>query len=79
MEGWDLLEIWQFTGHTNEGTFKSYFKPTSEHERIRRENILLRNEKLQRADLQSKQIEELQKQIEELKNQNGKIINLNAV
>lgn len=79
MEGWDLLEIWEFTGHTNEGTFKSYFKPTSEHERIRRENILLRNEKLQRADLQSKQIEELQKQIEELKNQNGKIINLNAV
>jgi hypothetical protein len=68
-----------FTGHTNEGTFKSYFKPTSEHERIRRENILLRNEKLQRADLQSKQIEELQKQIEELKKQNGKIINLNAV
>lgn len=63
IEGWDLLEIWQYTGHTNEGTFKTYFKPTFEHEQIRQENIKLRNEKLQRIDLQAKQINELQNQM----------------
>ncbi|MDP9954796.1 integrase [Epilithonimonas hungarica] len=77
IEGWDLLEIFQYTGHTDEKTFKGYFKPTAEHERIRKENILARNEKLQRVDLQNQQIEELKKQIEELTRQNAKVININ--
>ena len=66
IEGWDLLEIWQYTGHTSESSFKTYFKPTSEHERLRQENIKLRNEKLQKYDLQSEQIRVLQEKIEEM-------------
>lgn len=66
IEGWDLLEIWQYTGHTNETTFKTYFKPTFEHERIRQENIKLRNEKLQKIDLQTKELELLKKQMAEM-------------
>jgi len=66
IEGWDLLEIWQYTGHTNENTFKTYFKPTSEHEHLRQESIKLRNEKLQKYDLQSEQIRALQEKIEEM-------------
>ena len=63
MEGWDLLEIWQYTGHTDESVFKMYFKPTFEHEQIRQESIKARNEKLQRVDLQAKQIEDLHKRM----------------
>ena len=66
IEGWDLLEIWQYTGHTNENTFKTYFKPTSEHEHLRQESIKSRNEKLQKYDLQSEQIRALQEKIEEM-------------
>ena len=66
IEGWDLLEIWQYTGHTNENTFKTYFKPTSEHEQLRQESIKSRNEKLQKYDLQSEQIRALQEKIEEM-------------
>lgn len=66
IDGWDLLEIWQYTGHTNESTFKTYFKPTDEHELLRQKNIKLRNEKLQRFDLQAEQLRDLQKQLEEL-------------
>lgn len=66
LEGWELLEIWQYTSHTNEGTFKTYVKPTFEHERIRRENIKLRNEKLQKVDLQTKEIENLKQQMAEM-------------
>lgn len=72
IEGWDLLEIWSYTGHTNESTFYGYFKPTQQHERIRRQNITSRNERLQKIDLQSKQIENLQKQIDELSKLVGK-------
>lgn len=64
MEGWDLLEIWQYTGHTDESVFKTYFKPTFEHEQIRQESIRVRNEKIQKFDLQAKQIESLQNQIQ---------------
>ncbi|HIC8646206.1 TPA: tyrosine-type recombinase/integrase [Elizabethkingia meningoseptica] len=67
MEGWDLLEIWQYTGHTDESVFKTYFKPTFEHEQIRQDSIKARNEKLQRVDLQAKQIEELQNQMQKMK------------
>lgn len=67
IEGWDLLEIWQYTGHTNESTFKTYFKPTLEHERIRQENIKRRNEKLQKFDLQAEQIRKLQQELQEMK------------
>lgn len=85
IEGWDLLEIWSYTGHTNESTFYGYFKPTREHEKIRRENIINRNERLQKVDLQTKQIEDLQKQLNELsklvseekKEELAKIININ--
>ncbi|WP_312390922.1 tyrosine-type recombinase/integrase [Chryseobacterium sp.] len=66
IEGWDLLEIWSYTGHTNESTFYGYFKPTQQHEKIRRQNIVNRNERLQKVDLQSKQIEDLQNQLNEL-------------
>ena len=61
-----MLEIWQYTGHTNENTFKTYFKPTSEHEQLRQESIKSRNEKLQKYDLQSEQIRALQEKIEEM-------------
>lgn len=74
LDGWDLLEIWQFTGHTNEGTFKGYVKPTPEHERIRKENIIGRNEKLLRVDILQKQIDELSKLIP--KESLGKIIKI---
>ncbi|WP_343641839.1 tyrosine-type recombinase/integrase [Chryseobacterium sp.] len=67
MEGWDLLEIWQYTGHTDESVFKMYFKPTFEHEQIRQESIKARNEKLQKVDLQAKQIDELQSQVQKMK------------
>lgn len=85
IEGWDLLEIWSYTGHTNESTFYGYFKPTREHEKIRRENIINRNERLQKVDLQTKQIKDLQKQLNELsklvseekKEELAKIININ--
>ncbi|UTX50782.1 tyrosine-type recombinase/integrase [Chryseobacterium sp. MA9] len=63
IEGWDLLEIWQYTGHTDESVFKTYFKPTFEHEQVRQESIKARNEKLQRVDLQAKQIEDLHKRM----------------
>jgi len=66
IEGWDLLEIWQYTGHTSESSFKTYFKPTSEHEHLRQESIKSRNEKLQKYDLQSEQIRALQEKIEEM-------------
>ena len=71
IEGWDLLEIWQYTGHTNENTFKTYFKPTSEHEQLRQESIKSRNEKLQKYDLQSEQIRALQEKIEEMSKKLG--------
>ena len=64
IEGWDLLEIWQYTGHTSESSFKTYFKPTSEHERLRQENIKLRNEKLQKYDLLSEQMRALEEKLE---------------
>ncbi|UTX46674.1 tyrosine-type recombinase/integrase [Chryseobacterium sp. MA9] len=67
IEGWDLLEIWQYTGHTDESVFKTYFKPTFEHEQIRQESIKVRNEKLQKVDLQSKEIEELKSQLQKMK------------
>ncbi|MCA6068960.1 tyrosine-type recombinase/integrase [Chryseobacterium sp. RG1] len=66
IEGWDLLEIWQYTGHTDESVFKTYFKPTFEHEQIRKESIIARNEKLQKADLQTKEIEELKAQMQKM-------------
>lgn len=66
MEGWDLLEIWQYTGHTDESVFKTYFKPTFEHEQIRQESIKARNEKLQKADLQTKEIQELKAQMQKM-------------
>lgn len=85
IEGWDLLEIWSYTGHTNEATFYGYFKPTQQHEKIRRQNIINRNERLQKVDLQTKQIENLQKKLDELsklvseekKEELAKIININ--
>lgn len=67
IEGLDLLEIWQYTGHTNEGTFRIYFRPTFEHEQIRKESIKHRSEKLQKVDLQAKQIDELQSQVQKMK------------
>lgn len=66
IEGWDLLEIWQYTGHTDESVFKTYFKPTFDHEQIRKESIIARNEKLQKADLQTKEIEELKAQMQKM-------------
>ncbi|MDC8098601.1 tyrosine-type recombinase/integrase [Chryseobacterium rhizosphaerae] len=66
IEGWDLLEIWQYTGHTDESIFKTYFKPTFEHEQIRQESIKARNEKLQKVDLQTKEIEELKAQMQKM-------------
>ncbi|WBV61683.1 tyrosine-type recombinase/integrase [Chryseobacterium camelliae] len=66
IEGWDLLEIWQYTGHTDESVFKTYFKPTFDHEQIRKESIIVRNEKLQKADLQTKEIEELKAQMQKM-------------
>ncbi|WP_160136252.1 tyrosine-type recombinase/integrase [Chryseobacterium sp. c4a] len=85
MEGWDLLEIWQYTGHTDESVFKTYFKPTFEHEQIRQESIKARNEKLQKADLQTKEIEELKAQMQKMQEliesgnieQLAEIININ--
>ncbi|WP_079243048.1 tyrosine-type recombinase/integrase [Chryseobacterium indologenes] len=85
MEGWDLLEIWQYTGHTDESVFKTYFKPTFEHEQIRQESIKARNEKLQRVDLQAKQIQELHERMQKIKEliesgnteQLAEIININ--
>ncbi|MDR6459255.1 integrase [Chryseobacterium vietnamense] len=66
IEGWDLLEIWQYTGHTDESVFKTYFKPTFDHEQIRKESIIARNEKLQKVDLQTKEIEELKAQMRKM-------------
>lgn len=85
MEGWDLLEIWQYTGHTDESVFKTYFKPTFEHEQIRQESIKARNEKLQKADLQTKEIQELKAQMQKMQEliesgnmeQLAEIININ--
>lgn len=85
IEGWDLLEIWQYTGHTDESVFKTYFKPTFEHEQVRQESIKARNEKLQKVDLQAKQIVELQSQVQKMKEliesgnteQLAEIININ--
>lgn len=74
IEGWDLLEIWQYTGHTNERTFREYFNPTFEHEKLRKENIRTRNEKLKRVDLWDKEKEELKRQIEELKKEKDKML-----
>ncbi|MGL6127732.1 hypothetical protein, partial [Chryseobacterium artocarpi] len=87
MEGWDLLEIWQYTGHTDESVFKTYFKPTFEHEQIRQESIKARNEKLQKADLQTKEIQELKAQMQKMQEliesgnieQLAKIINLKNI
>lgn len=87
IEGWDLLEIWQYTGHTDESVFKTYFKPTFEHEQVRQESIKARNEKLQKVDLQTKEIEELKAQIQKMqeiiesgnKEQQAKIINLKNI
>ncbi|WP_284464733.1 phage integrase SAM-like domain-containing protein [Chryseobacterium sp.] len=87
IEGLDLLEIWQYTGHTDESVFKTYFKPTFEHEQVRQESIKARNEKLQKVDLQTKQIEELQDQIAKMQElidngnieQLAKIINLKNI
>ncbi|MDO3425954.1 tyrosine-type recombinase/integrase [Chryseobacterium sp. APV1] len=85
IEGWDLLEIWQYTGHTDESVFKTYFKPTFEHEQIRKESIKARNEKLQKADLQTKEIEVLKAQMQKMQEliesgnmeQLAEIININ--
>lgn len=85
IEGWDLLEIWQYTGHTDESVFKTYFKPTLEHEQIRKESIKARNEKLQKVDLQTKEIEELKAQMQKMQEliesgnieQLAEIININ--
>ncbi|PZU02220.1 MAG: hypothetical protein DI622_21210 [Chryseobacterium sp.] len=85
IEGWDLLEIWQYTGHTDESVFKTYFKPTFEHEQVRQESIKLRNEKIQKADLQTKEIEELKAHIQKMQEliesgsteQLAEIININ--
>lgn len=85
IEGWDLLEIWQYTGHTDESVFKTYFKPTFEHEQIRKESIKARNEKLQKVDLQTKEIEVLKAQMQKMKeliesgniDQLAEIININ--
>ncbi|WP_343659643.1 tyrosine-type recombinase/integrase [Chryseobacterium sp.] len=87
IEGWDLLEIWQYTGHTDESVFKTYFKPTFDHEQIRKESIMARNEKLQKADLQTKEIEELKAQMQKMQEliesgnleQLAKIINLKNI
>jgi integrase len=87
IEGWDLLEIWQYTGHTDESVFKTYFKPTFDHEQIRKESIIARNEKLQKADLQTKEIEELKAQMQKMQEfiesgnmeQLAKIINLKNI
>ena len=61
------MEIWQYTGHTDESVFKTYFKPTFEHEQVRQESIKARNEKLQKVDLQAKRIDELQSQVQKMK------------
>lgn len=87
IEGWDLLEIWQYTGHTDESVFKTYFKPTFDHEQIRKESIIARNEKLQKVDLQTKEIEELKAQMQKMQEliesgnmeQLAKIINLKNI
>ncbi|WP_411897465.1 phage integrase SAM-like domain-containing protein [Elizabethkingia occulta] len=65
-EGWELMEIWDYTGHTNESTFKTYFRPTSEHEKIRRDNIKNRNEKLKNIDFREKEFENLKNQMQEI-------------
>lgn len=62
-EGWELLQIWDYTTHSDESTFKTYFRPTPEHERIRQENIRKRSAKLQEFDFKDKQLEVLQKQM----------------
>jgi len=85
IEGWELLEIWQYTGHTDESVFKTYYKPTFEHEQIRQESIKVRNEKLQKVDLQTKEIEDLKAQMQKMQEliesgnveQLAEIININ--
>ncbi len=64
-EGWDMLEIWDYTGHTDEFTFKSYFRPTPEHERIRKNNIRKRSEQIREIDFKDKKIESLEKQMQQ--------------
>lgn len=65
-EGWDLLEIWDYTGHTDESTFKTYFKPNSEHERLRKENIKLRNEKIRKLDSNEQELKQLREQMKQI-------------
>lgn len=65
-EGWDLLQIWDYTTHSDEFTFKTYFRPTPEHERIRKENIRKRSEKLREIDFKEKQLENLQRDMQEI-------------
>ena len=74
IDGWEISEISKYTGHSDEQTFRRYFRPTSEHERIRKANIEERNRKLNSYDIQAKemsikdkQIEQLQIQLEQLK------------
>ena len=80
-----MLEIWDYTGHTNDPTFKTYIRPTAEHEKERRDNIKKRNEKLRTFDFKEKKFELLEKQMKEILNLHkigdfqkmGKIIELN--
>lgn len=65
-DGWELLQIWDYTTHSDESTFKIYFRPTPEHERIRQENTRRRSQRLQEVDLKEKKLEELQKQMEQI-------------
>ena len=65
-DGWELLQIWDYTTHSDESTFKTYFRPTPEHERIRKENIRIRSQKLQEIDFKEKQLEILQKQMQQI-------------
>lgn len=84
-EGWELLEIWDYTGHSNESTFKTYFRPTAEHEKVRRDNIKKRNEKMKTIDFKEKELEQLKNQMQEILKYHkkgdliemGKIIELN--
>lgn len=84
-EGWELLEIWDYTGHTNDPTFKTYIRPTTEHEKERRDSIKKRNEKLRTFDFKEKKFELLEKQMKEILDLHkkgdfekmGKIIELN--
>jgi integrase len=71
-EGWELLEIWDYTGHTDERTFKTYFRPTVEHEKLRQKNIKDRNEKIKSFDKFKTEMDSLKKELQTFKDLNNK-------